>query len=125
MGDYAAAPLELCNRLVQEDLVLMRAADEPTAEPFGGAKHVMTAASVVFRREVRRERKPARPRLTPPRACLRAHPSFGDLDKKARRRAPSRSLSCSLTLPLDFASTRRAAEQPADVHPRACAGVRH
>jgi len=48
VGDYAARPLELCNRIVQEDLVLMRAIDQPTTEPFGGAKHVMTAAAVVF-----------------------------------------------------------------------------
>ena len=52
VADFAHAPLELCNRIVQEDLVLMRTADEPTAEH----RHVMSAASVVF--------------------------SFGDLDKK-------------------------------------------
>ena len=56
LADWAHAPLELCNRLVQEDLVLMRAADEPTSEPDGGFRHAMSAASVVF--------------------------SFGDLDKK-------------------------------------------
>ena len=52
VSDFAHAPLELCNRIVQEDLVLMRTADEQTAEH----RHVMSAASVVF--------------------------SFGDLDKK-------------------------------------------
>ena len=48
VADWAHAPLELCNRIVQEDLVLMRRADEPTTAPHGGARHVMTAASVVF-----------------------------------------------------------------------------
>jgi dimethylamine monooxygenase subunit A len=52
VSDFAHAPLELCNRIVQEDLVLMRASEQPTAEH----RHVMAAASVVF--------------------------SFGDLDKK-------------------------------------------
>ena len=42
LDDWKHAPLELCNRIVQEDLCLVRAADD-TKET-----HVMAAASVVF-----------------------------------------------------------------------------
>ena len=33
VADYAAKPLELCARIAQEDLVLMRVADEPSSDP--------------------------------------------------------------------------------------------
>jgi hypothetical protein len=42
LNDWKHAPLELCNRIVQEDLCLVRAGDET------GNLHVMAAASVVF-----------------------------------------------------------------------------
>ena len=47
VADYRARPLELCGRIAQEDLVLMRGADEPSSDPVGD-QHVMTAAAVVF-----------------------------------------------------------------------------
>ena len=47
VADYAARPLELCARIAQEDLVLMRSADAPSSDPIGD-QHVMTAAAVVF-----------------------------------------------------------------------------
>ena len=56
ISDFAERPLELCSRIVHEDLVLMRSADAPTTEPDGGDRNCMSAAAVVF--------------------------SFGDMDKK-------------------------------------------
>lgn len=47
VANYASSPLELCGRLVQEDLALMRALDEPSRDPTGN-RYVLTAASVVF-----------------------------------------------------------------------------
>lgn len=63
VADFAACPLELCARIVQEDLVLMRASDLAPGEPEGPygtlrgaqrgqdlahARAVMSAAVVVF-----------------------------------------------------------------------------
>ncbi|GAX77952.1 hypothetical protein CEUSTIGMA_g5394.t1 [Chlamydomonas eustigma] len=51
VSDYQHCPLELCGRIVQEDLVIMRRVDpeDPDKEAGGAAdRHVMTAASVVF-----------------------------------------------------------------------------
>lgn len=60
VADFAACPLELCARIVQEDLVLMRAdalIPSATATNFtpptssagkGVTRHVMAAAAVVF-----------------------------------------------------------------------------
>eukprot|EP00878_Enallax_costatus_P012408 GHUV01012959.1.p1 GENE.GHUV01012959.1~~GHUV01012959.1.p1 ORF type:complete len:268 (+),score=57.85 GHUV01012959.1:431-1234(+) len=45
--DFADCPIELCGRLVQEDFALLRISDEPGPSP-QEAKHVMTAACVVF-----------------------------------------------------------------------------
>ena len=48
VADYAERPLELCARIAQEDLVLMRVADNPEMDNPVGDQHVMTAAAVVF-----------------------------------------------------------------------------
>jgi hypothetical protein len=50
VADYAARPLELCGRVAQEDLCLVRSLTEEEgkeADPAGN-QHVMTAAAVVF-----------------------------------------------------------------------------
>lgn len=49
VADFAACPLELCGRLVQEDLALMRALPEhERGADAAGNRHVLSAASVVF-----------------------------------------------------------------------------
>eukprot|EP00775_Hariotina_reticulata_P007494 gene7494-7703_t len=80
VAEFAACPLELCGRLVQEDLVLLRVADEPGPSA-QEAKHAMSAACVVFSFQGLQERLSA--------TMLRIHapvPGFEqDLDKLLAR----------------------------------------
>ena len=50
VADYSARPLELCGRIAQEDLCLVRSLsdDEGRESDPAGNQHVMTAAAVVF-----------------------------------------------------------------------------